>query len=346
MKHEVTLIKGDGIGPEVTSAAVKVVEATGVDIEWDVQEAGMAATELGDDPLPDKVLESIRRTRVALKGPITTPVGKGFRSVNVALRQKLDLFANVRPSRSLPVVQTPFEDVDLILFRENTEGLYSGIENYDERLEIADATARVTRAGSERIIRFSFEYAQKHHRERITLVHKANILKITSGLFLNVGEEVAADYPDIEFDNRIVDNMCMQLVMHPEQYDCIVTTNLFGDILSDLAAGLVGGLGVVAGANIGDDYAVFEAVHGSAPDISGKDIANPTAVLQSAEMMLDHIGEDAAAAALRSALLDTFTEGKTLTRDVGGQASTTEFADRVADKVHAYASAPAMTQST
>ncbi len=332
MKHVVTLIPGDGIGPEVTAAAVGVVEATGVEIEWDVQKAGMDAIESGDDPLPAALLESVRRTGVALKGPLTTPVGKGFRSVNVALRQKLDLFANVRPARSLPSIKTPFDNVDLTLFRENTEGLYSGIESFDERLQIADATARITRAGSERIVRFCFNYAREHGHQRVTLVHKANILKITSGLFLEVGQKIAEEYPDIEFEDRIVDNMCMQLVMYPERYDCIVTTNLFGDILSDLAAGLVGGLGMVAGTNIGDEHAVFEAVHGSAPDIAGRNVANPTALLQASEFMLHHIGEPAAAAAVGQALIDTFKEGKFLTKDIGGTASTSEFSARVAEK--------------
>ena len=331
MGHLVTLIPGDGIGPEVTGAAVKVIEATGAEIDWDIQQAGIDSVEEGGEPLPEAVLQSIRRTGVALKGPLTTPVGKGFKSVNVALRQKLDLFANVRPSRTLPGVNTPFDKVDLTLFRENTEGLYSGIETYDERLQLADATARVTKAGSERIVRFCFDYARKHDRRKVTLVHKANILKITSGLFLQVGEEVSAEYPEIEFENRIVDNMCMQLVMYPERYDCIVTTNLFGDILSDLAAGLVGGLGMVAGANVGDEYAVFEAVHGSAPDIAGKNIANPTAVLQSAELLLEHIGEIKASKALKAGLLDTFKEGRFLTRDVGGQSSTSDFGNRVAE---------------
>jgi isocitrate dehydrogenase (NAD+) len=336
MTDTITVIPGDGIGPEVTSAAARVIEAAGVEIEWDVQKAGMVSIGEGGDPLPDALLESVRSTGVALKGPLTTPVGTGFKSVNVALRQKLDLYANVRPSRSLPGIKTPFDNVDLTLFRENTEGLYSGIETYDERLEIADATARVTKAGSERIIRFCFEYAKSRGHGKVTLVHKANILKITSGLFLDVGKQIAADYPDIEFEDRIVDNMCMQLVMYPERYDCLVTTNLFGDILSDLAAGLVGGLGMVAGANIGDEYAVFEAVHGSAPDIAGKKLANPTAVIQSAELMLEHLGENEAARAVRQGLLDTFKEGQYLTRDVGGTALTAEFADRVAEKTAAH----------
>jgi len=334
MIHRITLIPGDGIGPEVTAAAVRVVEATGVDVEWIPQVAGVTALEQGlDSVLPEALLESVRSTRVALKGPLTTPVGKGFRSVNVALRQKLDLYANIRPSRTLHGIKTPFQNVDLTLFRENTEGLYSGMETYDERLKIADATARVTEVGSQRIVRFCFEYAKKNGHKKVTLVHKANILKVTSGLFLRVGQDIAKEYPDIEFEDRIVDNMCMQLVMYPERYDCLVTTNLFGDILSDLAAGLVGGLGVVAGANVGDDFAVFEAVHGSAPDIAGKGIANPTAVIQSAELMLRHLHEDRAADAVREALETTFEEGKRLTRDVGGSSNTSEFAEAVADKV-------------
>jgi isocitrate dehydrogenase (NAD+) len=281
MSYRVTLIPGDGIGPEVSSATVTVVEATGIPFEWDPQEAGLTTFERGEDPLPKALLDSVRERRVALKGPLTTPVGEGFRSVNVQLRQKLDLFANVRPCRTLPGIKSPFRNVNLTLFRENTEGLYSGIETYDERLQIADATARVTRAGSERIIRFCFEHARSHGCSKITLVHKANILKITSGLFLRVGRELAKSYPEVAFEDRIVDNMCMQMVVHPQDFAYIVTTNLFGDILSDLAAGLVGGLGIVSGANVGDECAVFEAVHGSAPDIAGKNIANPTALIQS-----------------------------------------------------------------
>ena len=334
MAYKITLIPGDGIGPEVMQAAVVVLEATGIDFEWDRQERiGAASMESEGIPLPESVLDSVRRNKVALKGPLTTPVGKGFKSVNVQLRQKLDLYANVRPCQTLPGIKTPFEDVDLVIFRENTEGLYSGIESYDERLEIADATARVTRQGTERIIRFCFDYAKRNNCGKVTLAHKANILKITSGMFLRIGEEIARDYPDIVFNDRIIDNMCMQLVMRPQEYRCIVTTNLFGDILSDLCAGLVGGLGVVAGANVGDEYAVFEAVHGSAPDIAGKNIANPTAVIRSGEMMLRHIGESAAADAVKQALVETFRAGECLTRDLGGSASTTEFGTYVADKV-------------
>lgn len=336
MKHHITLIPGDGIGPEVVNATRIALRATGVDLAWEeCLEVGTAAIEAGKEPLPEEVLSSIRKNKVALKGPVTTPVGRGFKSVNVQLRQKLDLHANVRPSRTLPGVYSRFEDVDLVIFRENTEGLYSGIETFDERLQIADSTARITRTGSERIIRFCFEYARANGRKMVTIVHKANILKKTSGMFLDIGREIAKSYPDIEFNDRIIDNMCMQLVMWPERYDCVVTTNLFGDIMSDLVAGLVGGLGVVAGANIGDDYAVFEAVHGSAPDIAGQNKANPTALMLSAEMMLKHLGEQDAARALRTGLYETLREGKYLTADLGGRSSTTDFANRVADQVAA-----------
>lgn len=318
----------------MVEATLRVLEATGVSFEWDrFDKVGASAIEEYGTPLPEPVLESIRENKVALKGPITTPVGTGFRSVNVALRQQLDLYSNVRPCSTLPGLDTPFKNVDIIIFRENTEGLYSGIENYDPRLEIADSIARITRRGSQRIIRFCFEYARTHDRHAITLVHKANILKQTSGMFLHLGREIAEEYPDIEFNDRIVDNMCMQLVMRPERYDCIVTTNLFGDILSDLCAGLVGGLGVVSGANIGDECAVFEAVHGSAPDIAGQNKANPTALIRTAEMMLRHLGEKQAADVIRQILLDVYTEGTHLTGDVGGTNSTTGFADYLAERI-------------
>jgi isocitrate dehydrogenase (NAD+) len=334
MAHHITLLPGDGIGPEVIEATVTVLEATGVAFDWDRHRVlGQTAVERGRPPLPPDVLESIRTTGVALKGPVTTPVGEGFTSVNVQIRQALDLYANLRPCRTLPGVDSRFEDIDLIIFRENTEGLYSGIEHLDERLDIADSIARVTRRGSERILRFCFEYAQKHGRERVTLAHKANILKKTSGLFLDIGEAVAEEYPGITFDDRIIDALCMDLVMCPERYDCLVSTNLFGDILSDLGAGLVGGLGVTAGANVGDDGAVFEAVHGSAPDIAGQNVANPTALIQSAVMMLRHLEEDAAANAVEEALLSMYREQTSLTVDVGGEASTSDFADVLADRV-------------
>jgi isocitrate dehydrogenase (NAD+) len=335
MAHQVTLIPGDGIGPEIMEAALRVLEATGVAFDWErFDKIGTSALDEYDDPLPDHILESIRSNKTALKGPVTTPVGEGFESVNVQIRQELELYANVRPCKTLPGVETPFDDIDLIIFRENTEGLYAGIENYDERLEIADSIARVTRGGSERIIRFCFEYAKKHGREKVTLAHKANILKISTGLFLKIGEEIAPEYEgELEFEDRIIDNMAMQMVMYPEQYDCVVTTNLFGDILSDLGAGLVGGLGVTAGANIGDDEAVFEAVHGSAPDIAGEGKANPTAVLRSAAMMLEHLDEQPAADAIECAVEGAYADGSVLTPDVGGSASTMEFAEHLADRI-------------
>ncbi len=339
MAYAVTLIPGDGIGPEVVEAARRVLEATGVPFEWDEQQAGMTAFEASGDPLPQAVLDSIARTRLALKGPLTTPVGTGFRSINVRLRQHFDLYANVRPAQSLPNTEGPFDGLDLLLYRENTEGLYAGIEYYDARNQIADSIARVTRRGSERIIRFAFEDATRRGRKRLTLVHKANILKAVGRMFLEIGREVARDYPGIAFDDRIVDNMAMQLVLHPEKYDCLVTTNLFGDILSDLMAGLVGGLGVTGSANIGDDCAIFEAVHGSAPDIAGKGIANPTALIRSGEMLLRHLGETAAADALTAALHEVYAEATHLTADLGGSTSTADFgahlAERVADRVAA-----------
>ncbi|MDX1420771.1 MAG: isocitrate/isopropylmalate family dehydrogenase [Rubricoccaceae bacterium] len=333
MAYAVTLIPGDGIGPEVVDATRRVLEATGVAFDWDEQQAGMAAVEATGDPMPEATLDSIARTRLALKGPLTTPVGTGFRSVNVRLRQHFDLYANVRPAETLPNTAGPFEDLDLILYRENTEGLYSGIEYYDERNQIADSIARVTRKGSERIIRFAFEDARRRGRKRITLVHKANILKAIGRMFLDIGREIAAEYPEIDFDDRIVDNMAMQLVLHPQDYDCLVTTNLFGDILSDLMAGLVGGLGVTGSANFGDGGAIFEAVHGSAPDIAGKGVANPTALIRSGEMLLRHLGERDAAEAVRQALRDTFAAAENLTPDLGGTATTQTFADHLASRV-------------
>lgn len=334
MAHKLTLLPGDGIGPEVVEAAVQVIEAAGVDVDWDRHRViGATAVERGRPALPPDVIDSIQERGTALKGPVTTPVGQGFTSVNIQLRQRLDLYANVRPATSLPGLQTPFDDVDLIIFRENTEGLYSGIEYFDERLEIADSIARVTKQGSARIIRFCFEYAQANDRHHVTLAHKANILKKTSGLFLDIGREIAAEYPEIQFDDRIIDNLCMQLVTNPENYDCIVSTNLFGDILSDLTAGLVGGLGVTSGANIGDELAVFEAVHGSAPDIAGQNVANPTAMIRTAVMMLRHIDEKDAAAAIDHALLEVYRSGDVLTQDVGGNATTSEFTSALVDRV-------------
>ncbi len=333
MAYSATLIPGDGIGPEVTGAAVRVLEATGVAFEWDEQQAGMDAFEDDGDPLPQATLDSIERTRLAFKGPLTTPVGSGFRSINVRIRQHFDLYANVRPCETLPNTRGPFEGVDLMLYRENTEGLYAGIEYFDERNQIADSINRISRVGSERIIRYAFEDVTRRGRKRLTLVHKANILKETGGMFLAIGKEIAAEFPDIAFDDRIIDNMAMQLVIRPGEYDSIVTTNMFGDILSDLMAGLVGGLGVTGSANIGDDCAVFEAVHGSAPDIAGQGIANPTALIRSGEMMLRYLNETAAAEAIRQALHDTYSDPSTLTRDLGGTASTDVFGETVAARV-------------
>ncbi|HET9797232.1 MAG TPA: isocitrate/isopropylmalate family dehydrogenase, partial [Gemmatimonadaceae bacterium] len=302
MPTPVTLISGDGIGPSISSATVRLLEATGVDIEWDAQYAGMAGVARYGDPIPDQTLDSIKRTRVALKGPLETPVGEGFRSINVALRKTFDLYANVRPARTIRKGGR-YEDVDIVLIRENTEGLYIGNEHYikigNDPRAAAESIALITRAGSERIVRYAFDYAEKHGRKKVTLVHKANILKNSSGLFLDVGRMVAREYSKIEFQEVIVDAMAMNLVLHPERFDVIVTTNLFGDILSDLISGLVGGLGLAPGANIGLGGAIFEAVHGTAPDIAGQGIANPSALMLSAAMMLDHIGQGDAAARLR-----------------------------------------------
>jgi len=334
MTHTITLLPGDGIGPEVTDATLQVLEATGVSFEWVRHEdVGTAGVEQHGTPLPEHILASIRKNTIALKGPITTPVGKGFKSVNVQLRQKLDLYANVRPCITMPGIETPFKKVNLIIFRENTEGLYSGMETYDERHDIADSVARISRKGSERIIKFCFDYAEKHGYDLVTVVHKANILKLTSGMFLDIARTFSKDYPKLKFNDRIIDNMCMQLVVRPQEYECIVTTNLFGDILSDLCAGLVGGLGVVAGANLGDEYAVFEAVHGSAPDIAGQNKANPTALIRSAELMLRHLGEVRAADAIRKGLVDTFEKGACKTPDLGGSASTSSFAAYLSERV-------------
>ena len=334
MTTHVTLIPGDGIGPAITEATVRILEKAGADIAWDRQVAGLAGVERHGDPMPDETLESIGRTRLALKGPLETPVGEGYRSVNVALRKTFDLYANVRPSRTI-VPGGRFENIDLVLIRENTEGLYSGVEHYirigDDPKAAAESVAIVTRLGSERVIRYAFEYALKHGRKKVTVVHKANILKFTSGLFLEVGRQVAAEYArrGIEFDERIVDAMAMNLVIRPEVFDVIVTTNLFGDILSDQISGLVGGLGLAPGGNIGTSAAIFEAVHGTAPDIAGKGIANPSALVLAACMMLDHMGDPERASRVRSALEATIRERRTVTRDLGGTATTEQFTDAV-----------------
>lgn len=329
MKRTITLIPGDGIGPEIVAAVKRVFTALGVPVSWDEQQAGMRALEESGELLPKRLLDSLQRNKVGLKGPITTPVGEGFRSINIQLRQHFDLYANIRPSKSIEAIPTKFNNVDLTIIRENTEGLYSGLEYVDERLGIVDSICRITLKGCERIVRAGFEYARVNNRRKVTLVHKANILKQAGAALLNAGKTVSKDYPGITMDDVIIDNMCMQLVTRPEKFDVIVTTNLFGDILSDLAAGLVGGLGVAAGANIGEEIAIFEAVHGSAPDIAGKNIANPTALLKSSVMMLYHIGETASAQKLEVAIDETLQNKDQCTADLGGTAGTKEFADNI-----------------
>ncbi len=326
--HHVTLIPGDGSGPEVIAAAKRVVEATSVPIEWDEMEAGAAMIEKYGTPLPDRVLDSIRRTGVALKGPITTPVGTGFRSVNVALRKTFDLYANVRPAKTLPGLAGRFENVDLVIVRENTEDLYAGIEHMVGE-DAAESIKLITRKGCERIVRYAFEYAVREGRKKVTAVHKANIMKCTDGLFLDVARQIAKEYPQIAFGDSIVDAMCMRLVMHPEDYDVLVCPNLYGDIVSDLCAGLVGGLGLTPSANIGEAGAIFEPIHGSAPDIAGQHKINPTAAILSASLMLAHLGEAEAAASITRAVTTVIAAGKMLTQDMGGNASTEEFADAV-----------------
>jgi isocitrate dehydrogenase (NAD+) len=337
--YQVTLIPGDGIGPEISAAARGVLEATGLAFEWDEQTAGEATLASEGNPLPDRVIDSIRRTRVALKGPITTPVGTGFRSVNVALRQALTLYANVRPARSIIGVDSRYVNVDLVIVRENTEDLYAGIERWisDDR---AESIKIITRGASERIARYAFEYAARNGRKVVTAVHKANIMKLTDGLFLDSCRRVATDYEGrIGFQDRIVDNMCMQLVQKPETYDVLVAPNLYGDIISDLAAGLVGGLGLAPGANIGEEAAVFEAVHGSAPKYAGQDRANPTALILSGALLLRHIGETAAGAAVEEAVREVIGEGAIRTADLGGTSGTRAFGEAVAARVQALRSA-------
>ena len=331
-KHTITLIPGDGIGPEITAAVVRIIEAAGVDVEWETQILGSQALDKYGTTLPDETIESIRRNKVALKGPQMTPVGKGFTSVNVGLRKALDLYANVRPIKTLPNVPSRYKDVDLVIVRENTEGLYSGLE-HTVIPGVVESLKIITEKATTRICKYAFEYARANGRKKVTCVHKANIMKLSDGLFLECFERVAKDYPEIEADNKIVDNCCMQLVIKPEQFDVLVLENLYGDIVSDLCAGLIGGLGLAPGANIGEQGAVFEAVHGSAPDIAGQGVANPTALLMSATIMLRHIGEQAAAERVEKATLDVFAEGKWLTRDLGGSTKTNEFARAVVEKL-------------
>jgi isocitrate dehydrogenase (NAD+) len=332
MAHRITLIPGDGIGPEITSAVVRIIEASGVQIEWEEHIAGQAALDKYGQTLPDELLESIKQNKVGLKGPITTPVGKGFTSVNVGLRKALDLYANLRPVRALPNVPCRNPGLDLIVVRENTESLYSGIE-HEIIPGVVESLKIITEKASTRIARFAFEHARRESRKKVTAVHKANIMKLSDGLFLSCFRKVSKDYPEIEADDKIVDNACMQLVMRPEQFDIMLLENLYGDIVSDLCAGLVGGLGLVPGANIGEKGAVFEAVHGSAPDIAGQGIANPTALLQSGILMLRYIGEREAADRIEKAMLSVFEEGKVRTRDIGGTAKTAEFADAIIQKI-------------
>lgn len=333
MATTVTLIKGDGIGPEITESVKRIFAAAGVPIQWEEENAGQTTLAEVGELIPASLVESIKKNKVALKGPLTTPVGKGFKSVNVQLRQMFDLYQNVRPCVTTSGIQSKFSDVNLVIFRENTEGLYAGLEFFDERLQIADSISRVTWDGCYRIVKASFEYARRRGCKKVTLVHKANILKNAGRLLLTAGEEVAKEYPGIEYNNVIVDNMCMQLVLKPQQFDVVVTTNLFGDILSDLCAGLVGGLGVVAGANIGDNVAIFEAVHGTAPDIAGQGKANPTALLRSSTMMLYHLELVDYAKRIDHAINETLKIQEQCTGDLGGKATTQQFTDFVIQKL-------------
>lgn len=326
--HTVTLIRGDGVGPELSAATLAVIEATGVKIHWEEVVAGEEALQRFGTPLPQEAIDSIRKNGVALKGPITTPVGSGFRSVNVALRKELDLYANLRPAKNYPGIRTPFGEIDLVVVRENTEDLYAGVEHMVGE-DAAESIKIITRPACERIVRFAFEYAVKNRRRKVTAVHKANIMKLTDGLFLGTARQIAQEYPQVEFEDRIVDNMAMQLVQKPQLYDVLVMPNLYGDIISDLCAGLVGGLGVAPGANLGREAALFEPVHGSAPKYAGQNRVNPTAMILSAVMMLRHIGEAEAAERVEAALSAVLEEGKEVTYDLGGSAGTMEMAQAI-----------------
>lgn len=332
MTHTVTLIPGDGIGPEISHAMQTVIEATGVDIQWDVRKAGKETIKSHGTPLPDDTLDSIRLNGAAIKGPITTPIGTGFRSVNVSLRKKLDLYACVRPSFSIPGTKSKYENIDLVVVRENTEDLYAGIERMVDE-DTAESIKRITRKASERIVKFAFDYARNEGRNLVTVVTKANIMKFSDGLFLEAAKKVSQNYPDIQFEERLVDNMCMQLVQKPELYDVMVMPNLYGDIISDLCAGLVGGLGIAPGANIGDNIAVFEPVHGSAPKYAGLNKVNPTAIILSGALMLSYLGCKEESQAVVEAVKNVIGEGKYVTYDLGGTSTTTEMAEAVASKV-------------
>ncbi len=333
-KHTITLIPGDGIGPEIIAATVRIIEATGVDVEWETHIIGAQALEKYGMTLPEAAIESIKRNKVALKGPLMTPIGKGFTSVNVGLRKTLDLYANVRPIRALPNIPCKYPNLNLVIVRENTEDLYAGLEHIVVP-GVVESLKIITEKASTRIAKYAFEFAVRENRKKVTAVHKANIMKLSDGLFLECFYNVAKDYPEITADDKIIDNCCMQLVMNPQQFDVMVMENLYGDIVSDLCAGLIGGLGLAPGANIGEIGAVFEAVHGSAPDIAGQGVANPTAVLMSAILMLKHIGERDAAERTEKAMLEVFAEGTTITKDLGGTAKTADFANAIIDKLKA-----------
>lgn len=331
-KHTITLIPGDGIGPEIIAATVRIIEASGVEIDWETQIIGAQALEKFGETLPPAATDSIIKNKVALKGPLTTPVGKGFTSVNVGLRKTLDLYANVRPIRALPNIPCKYPNLNLVIIRENTEDLYAGLE-HTVVPGVVESIKIITAKASTRISRYAFEFAKREGRKKVTAVHKANIMKLSDGLFLECFYAVAKDFPEIEADDKIIDNCCMQLVMNPQQFDVMVMENLYGDIVSDLCAGLIGGLGLAPGANIGEIGAVFEAVHGSAPDIAGQGVANPTAILMSAILMLKHIGERDAAERVERAMLEVFAEGETITKDLGGTAKTADFANAIIDKL-------------
>jgi len=332
MKHQITLIPGDGIGPEVAQPTLAIIKAAGVEVEWERHLAGSEALKAHGTTIPNALMDSFHKNKVALKGPVTTPVGEGFTSVNVELRQSFDLYANLRPIKNLPSIRTRYQNVDLIVVRENTEGLYSGIE-HEVVTGVVESLKIITAKASTKIAEFAFAFARAHGRKKVAAVHKANIMKMSDGLFLNCARKVAADYPEIGFGDVIVDNACMQLVLDPLKFDVLLMENLYGDIVSDLAAGLVGGLGVVPGANLGDGHALFETVHGSAPDIKGRKAANPTALILAACMMLEHISENAAARKIRSALEDVLSRGAVLTADLGGTATTDEFAEAVVREI-------------
>ena len=331
-KHTITLIPGDGIGPEIVAATVRIIEASGVDVEWETQILGAQALEKFGTTLPEAAIESIKKNKVALKGPLMTPIGKGFTSVNVGLRKTLDLYANVRPIRALPNIPCKYPNLNLVIVRENTEDLYAGLE-HTVVPGVVESLKIITEKASTRISRYAFEFAKRENRKKVTAVHKANIMKLSDGLFLSSFYNVAKEFPEIAADDKIIDNCCMQLVMNPQQFDVMVMENLYGDIVSDLCAGLIGGLGLAPGANIGEAGAVFEAVHGSAPDIAGQGVANPTAVLMSAILMLKHIGERDAADRIEKAMLEVFAEGATITKDLGGTAKTADFANAIIDKL-------------